>query len=83
MGAQAVGVIGPVREDGGGAIAFQKRRDGENVMALPWRDQEPDGASERVAGHGDLGRQSASGTPHSRIEAPFFEPLPRPVVACW
>lgn len=75
--------MGAVREDSGEAIAFQKRREGENVMrALPWCDQEPDGASERAADHVDLGRQSASGTPHSRIEAPFFKPLPRPVVAC-
>jgi len=81
-GAQAVGVIGAVREDGLGPVALQKRRDGEDVVALARRDQEPHRSPERVAGHVDLGRQSASGTPHSRIEAPLFEPLPRPVVAC-
>ena len=81
--AQAVGVIGPIGEDGLGPVTFQKRRDGENVVALTLCDQEPDRPPERVAGHVDFGRQSASGTPHSRIEPPFFEPLPRPVVACW
>jgi hypothetical protein len=52
-------------------------------VALTWGDQEANRPSEPVAGHVDFGCQSASGTPHSRIEAPLFEPLPRPVVACW
>jgi hypothetical protein len=31
----------------------------------------------------DLGGQSSSGAPHSRIADPLFWPEPRPVVACW
>ena len=83
MGAQAVGVIGAVGENGGGPMAFQKGWNGQDVVALTWCDEEADGPTKAVARHVDLGRQSTSGTPHSRVEAPFFRPLPRPVVACW
>lgn len=83
MAAKAVGVIGAVSKHGEGAMAFQKRRHGQDVVALAGGDEEANGSAKAVAGHVDLGGQSASGTPHSRVEAPFFRPLPRPVVACW
>jgi hypothetical protein len=41
-------------------------------VALTWGDKEPDGTAQAVASHVDLGGQSSSRTPHSRIEAPFF-----------
>ena len=72
MLAKAVGVVGSVGEDGLWALALQQSRDGENVMALPWSDKEPHRPSQAVAGHVNLGGQSTSGAPHSRIEAPFF-----------
>ena len=83
MAPKAVGVVGAVGENGGGPMAFQKRRNGEDVVALTGGDEEADGPTQAVAGHVNLGGQSTSGTPHSRVEAPFFRPLPRPVVACW
>ena len=72
MLAQAVGVIGAIGEDGGGPTPLQQSRNGEDVVALPRCDQEADGAAEGVSGHVDLGGQSSSGTPHSRVAPPFF-----------
>ena len=66
----------PVGEDGLRSASFQKRRSSEVIVALARRDNEVDGPGQAVAGHVDLGGQSASGTPHSQIEPPFWSRCP-------
>ena len=73
---QAIGVIGAVGDDGLGPYALKQSRDSAYVVVLAWDDGESHRPSKAIAGHVNLGGQSALGTPNSRIEAPFFDRSP-------
>lgn len=57
-------------------MAFEQGGRGQDVVALVGGDEEADRPSKTVAGHMDLGRQSSSGTPHSRGDALFLAAAP-------
>lgn len=83
LSSETVGVANATNQHGGGRLASKESWDGEEIVALSGRDDEPGGPALTVAGHVDLVRQPVSGTPHSRIEAPLFELEARPIIACW
>ena len=74
--AQVVAVIGFVGEYRLGALAFEQSGCRCYAAGLSGRDAEPQGPTERVGLHVDLGGQPASGTPQRLVLG-----LPFPVAA--
>src|SRR4051794_36617990 len=71
-------VVGFVGDDMGRREAVEQRQRLGAVVGLPRREEEPDRAPAAIDREVDLGAQSTSGTPQSRILGPPF-----PVAACW
>ena len=71
-------IIAFVSNDVAGAEAAEQRPGLRTIVALPRSDQKADGAPVAIHGQMNLGGQSTSGTPHSRVPVPPF-----PVTACW
>ena len=70
-------IIAFVGNDVAGAEAVEQRPGLRTVVPLPSSDQKANGAPLAIHSQINLGCQSASGTPHSRLPVPPF-----PVTAC-
>ncbi len=73
-------VIALVCDDGFGLAAFQQQDRLGVLGGLPGRDAEGDRQPGFVHQQVDLGAQTSSGTPQSRV---FGAPFLRPAAACW
>jgi hypothetical protein len=73
-------VVALVGDDGFGLTAFQKLECLSIFGSLSWRDAEGDRQPVLVGQQVDLGAQTSSGTPQSRV---FGAPFLRPAAACW
>jgi hypothetical protein len=71
-------VVGLVGDHMGRREAVEQRQRLGAVVGLPRREDEPDRAAAAIDREVDLGAQSTSGTPQSRVLGPPF-----PVAACW
>src|SRR5215471_13553307 len=76
--AQPIAVVGFVCDHAISSEIGQQLRRGGDVVCLTTRQDETQGATERIGDGMDLGGQSSSGTPQSLVAVPPF-----PVAACW
>jgi hypothetical protein len=76
---QSVGIIAAVGDDGVGLLAGQQLGSGGILSGLSSGNAELKGQAIFIGQKMDLGAQTSSGTPQSRV---FRAPFLRPVAAC-